>query len=295
LYAGEVRKQSGRAAESGEMGGKADVAIQRARTLNPKSGKAYLAEALLLGHNAPAQVELLEKAVAAEPDSAMLHVRLSQFLASVGRQGDALRHAENAVALDPLSSDTRRFYILTLLHSGRLALAQEEIAKAKKVWINDDQIAVVEGRMAIRYGDPVAAERLMAKALGFDEQALTIFRAYLRARQNPTATNVSMAVAAFRQMAEANPPYVNLYLLSLGRFARVDEAFRVLADPRFEQFIDTDTLFRPEFRSPRQDPRFIAAVAGRGLVDYWHSSGHWPDFARNQGCGTNAGKRRRNT
>ena len=33
----------------------------------------------------------------------------------------------------------------------------------------------------------------------------------------------------------------------------------------------------------RRDPRFMPLVQRLGLVDYWRSSGHWPDFCSEPG------------
>ena len=39
------------------------------------------------------------------------------------------------------------------------------------------------------------------------------------------------------------------------------------------------TLY-PAFRTFRYDPRFMRFVARTEVLDYWRSSGHWPDFCR---------------
>jgi hypothetical protein len=39
-----------------------------------------------------------------------------------------------------------------------------------------------------------------------------------------------------------------------------------------------DVLFRPYFADVRKDPRFMVVAERAGLIDYWRSSGHWPDF-----------------
>ncbi len=44
----------------------------------------------------------------------------------------------------------------------------------------------------------------------------------------------------------------------------------------------------------RRDPRFMQLAARLGLVDYWRSSGHWPDFCADPGlpynCRTEANR-----
>jgi hypothetical protein len=41
---------------------------------------------------------------------------------------------------------------------------------------------------------------------------------------------------------------------------------------------DTGFLFARSTESMRRDPRFMKLAARIGLVDYWQSSGRWPDF-----------------
>jgi hypothetical protein len=40
----------------------------------------------------------------------------------------------------------------------------------------------------------------------------------------------------------------------------------------------TVTLFFPQDRALRRDPRFMALAAHLGLLDYWTRTGKWPDF-----------------
>jgi hypothetical protein len=37
-------------------------------------------------------------------------------------------------------------------------------------------------------------------------------------------------------------------------------------------------LFRPVTNGARQDPRFLQVAKRLGLLDYWRSTGKWPDF-----------------
>ena len=67
-------------------------------------------------------------------------------------------------------------------------------------------------------------------------------------------------------------------LQTLGHFGRVDEAYRAMAPPQILPWIGTEVLFRPQMRSVRNDPRFIALAARLGLLAYWQNAGIWPDF-----------------
>ena len=36
--------------------------------------------------------------------------------------------------------------------------------------------------------------------------------------------------------------------------------------------------FRPELHEFRKEPRFLQVMKRAKLLDYWRTSGHWPDF-----------------
>jgi hypothetical protein len=38
------------------------------------------------------------------------------------------------------------------------------------------------------------------------------------------------------------------------------------------------TLFRPTLNRLREKPRFLQIAKLYGLLDYWRTSGNWPDF-----------------
>jgi hypothetical protein len=46
---------------------------------------------------------------------------------------------------------------------------------------------------------------------------------------------------------------------------------------------DIGLLYAPTTSSMRRDPRFVALAARLGLVEYWRSTGHWPDFCAEPG------------
>jgi hypothetical protein len=56
-------------------------------------------------------------------------------------------------------------------------------------------------------------------------------------------------------------------------FAMADRWTRVMGGWSTPQF-----LFPPDASALRRDRRFIALATKIGLVDYWRSTGKWPDF-----------------
>ncbi|MEJ7777909.1 MAG: hypothetical protein WKF52_11160 [Sphingomicrobium sp.] len=39
-------------------------------------------------------------------------------------------------------------------------------------------------------------------------------------------------------------------------------------------------LFRPALKDIRRDRRFMQVAKRIGLLNYWRTSGHWPDFCQ---------------
>ena len=83
-------------------------------------------------------------------------------------------------------------------------------------------------------------------------------------------------------------------LVGLGR---VDQAYRVMADPqRFAtlQGSGAEIPFRENMRAFRLDPRFMVLANRLGLARYWQSSQVWPDFCRDKdlpyNCKAEAGR-----
>lgn len=262
------------------------LAIQNTRRLNPHSGKAYMAEGALAGKDRLRHLQMMERAVEVEPNTAMLHAVLANHLRTVGRMTESIEEAQKAVALDPLSSGARAAFIRALVEDGRTTKALSELTKAEKIWPNSASIQQATFGVNAYYGDPKRAEQLLA-TLSLDEQGLARFRTLLRARENPTESNIEAMIANSKSVAEANPLYTDQHAGALAMFGKVEDAFAVLSDPRNRRFIDTSILFLPEFKEVRADARFMAVAADLGLVKYWTVSGHWPDFCVRPGLSYN--------
>ena len=258
------------------------AAIQNARRLNPNSGKAYMAEGALAGKAKLAHLKMMERAVEVEPNTAMLHAVLSHHLRTVGRMNESIDQAQQAVALDPLSPGARAGYVRALMEGGRPTQAASELTKAQKIWPNAASIRQATLGLNAYYGDPKRAEQFLS-TVGLDEDGLARFRVFLRAREDPTSENVAATIANSKAVAEANPVNVSDYASVLAMFGKTDEVFAVLSDPQYRRFVDSSTLFLPEFKQVRADPRFMALAADTRLIKYWTASGHWPDFCSRPG------------
>jgi hypothetical protein len=67
-------------------------------------------------------------------------------------------------------------------------------------------------------------------------------------------------------------------ILDLETIGATDAAFTILNAKRDLSDFATDELFRPEGEAMLRDARFMPLAARLGLLDYWRSTGHWPDF-----------------
>ena len=66
----------------------------------------------------------------------------------------------------------------------------------------------------------------------------------------------------------------------LNNVGRPDAAFEAVAWAAAKGVTEADPgpLFRPEADGMRRDPRFMPLAEKLGVVDFWRSSGKWPDF-----------------
>jgi hypothetical protein len=70
-------------------------------------------------------------------------------------------------------------------------------------------------------------------------------------------------------------------IANLSQLGFVDDAFRLADRYSAAAMTRVDSpafLFDPGMAAARRDPRFMAFAARLGLVDYWRSTGKWPDF-----------------
>lgn len=253
-------------------------AIAMARKLDPNSALTYDAEFHLNDNDSFRALQILQKGAEVDPEYGMIQMHLSDELRSVGRMSDSVAAAENAVGLEPQSSYTRYQYILALIYSGQFSKAKADIAEALKKWPNDDAINLAVFAYQFRYGDPHAALQLLPRIAQSSDAEMDPDRKLIAARLDPSPAKIDAAIAELTERSSKEPSDLNEVLAADGTFGRVDQAYQLLQDPRFQPAVATEILFRPDFAAFRADPRFMQVAARLGLVRYWRKSGYWPDF-----------------
>lgn len=257
-------------------------AIATARRLNPDSARTYDAEYHLYSNDRFRALQILTKGVEANPDDGLLQMHLADELLSVGRMSDSVDAAQRAVALEPGSPYARSEYISALVVAGQFSKAKAEIAAARKKWPNAPEIDFAEFTFQFRYGEPRTALELLPKIGNQSDADLALSRKVIEARANPTPARIDDAIAALEARWGKDPRTRGNVFRALGEFGRFDQAYRMLEDPAFQPFVETDVLFRPDYAGLRADPRFMAVAARLGLVRYWRESGYWPDFCSSE-------------
>ena len=252
--------------------------IASARLLNRDLAAAYEAEISLLPIEAYARrLNLADRAVAANSDDPLPYSIRSSVLFSVGRLKEAIDDAQHAAQLNPLSPQLREGYIGTLADSGRLEAALQELQKAERLWPDSKSLAAVRFRIYLRYGDPLVARQLIRSGAGSAWQSN--FESFLQARIDPTPSNVERAIEDARAFYKrSNNAEVHL-VQTLSIFHREPELLALLMRvPLREATWVTDVMFRPAARQFWRDPHSLAYAKRVGLLQYWRTSGKWPDF-----------------
>jgi tetratricopeptide (TPR) repeat protein len=249
--------------------------IEAARRIDPDMPEADVAEAALLPLTAYAdRLKLLDQAVANGPDNPLPLVARSMELMRVGRMGDAVTDAEKASRLRPLLPPGRFAYVMALIYRGQPERAATELAAAQRVLPWARNLTEAQFRLNLRYGDANQALRLL-HAYGTSRA----HEAFLAARLDPSEVNVQRAIGASKEVFDRFG-YASSYAEVLGAFGKQDELYRALLSlpANHPDPLLASVLFRPVTNGARQDPRFLQVAKRLGLLDYWRSTGKWPDF-----------------
>jgi len=225
------------------------------------------------------RMRLVEAAVRAAPANADIAVIHAQYLLNVGRSNDAVTEARRSTQEDPLSPLNRQAAVIALGYAGRTAEAEHELREADALWPGASSLREARFLLYLRFADPKEAIRLRQSGLPMPDMSPFV-GSFLTARANPTPANVELALRDARAVYAKTPSAISHLTQVLGAFHREDELFPILLNWQYPDKVDqiTDVLFRPALRNFRHDPRFMRVAARLGLLQYWQSSGNWPDF-----------------
>ena len=256
--------------------------IAAARRLNADIPELFVAESVLLPLTAYARrSELLERAVRLDSDNPDLLLMRAELNLGVGRNADVSEDVTRAVELNPLSPGLRSHMIASLAYVGRVETAFQELRRAEDLW--PDSVAIEDARFRLnnRYGDPkLGLQMLKAGKMRLQPMVSPMVERFLIARIDPTEANVARAMTEAERRVSSDPRSIGDLIQTAGEFGREEQLYRVLLSWRNDDELRVlgEVLFRPTLAKFRQDPRFMRVAERARLVDYWRSSGKWPDF-----------------
>jgi tetratricopeptide (TPR) repeat protein len=249
--------------------------IRAATKIAPDLPEITIAQSYLLPTTEHAKLlDLLAKAKAQAPDKPEIYSEEVTALMRVGRMSEAIASARRAAELDPLSPSTETQLIMTLAHSGRVGEARQELQRAEKIWSGTGALRDAEYGFNLRYGDARAALKMQPFALAEADEL------YARARENPSPQNIDALARWFRPfVTKRDPSFAGVAVQALGQFHQTDDVFQWLAMVPTSHLAEAFyVLFRPYLADVRKDPRFMLVAKRAGLINYWRSSGIWPDY-----------------
>lgn len=288
-----MHAKSGEGARIAQASEEARLAAERALALDPTSGKAYAALALLeplCGAYAAAEA-LFERALAVGPDDVDVLEKYSRWLHSVGRTEAALAHITHAFRLDPLYHQGANWYAVLIGLRGRLEDAFEVWDRARARWPDFDVLVFNPLNFAAYSGDWARVEALIAHAQAHHLDSLMMrnsidFAQNLRARR-PQAGGE--AIARLRKELAETGTVALTPLVAVHDQGLKDEVFDLVERASFRHLFELGgrlpngdyglhVLFNAN-TGIRDDPRFVGLCAKLGLCEYWVATGRWPDCA----------------
>lgn len=253
---------------------KADLAA--ARKINPNLPDAYLAQAVLVPDSEYAEkLRLVNRAIELEPDNSDAYAVRAAVLQLVGRMKDAIVEARRAMQLDPLSPGTRNGYILALAVAGHSDTARQELQNAERLWPGASSVAGMRATFNLRFGDPREAWDYFRKDPSADWMNA---RSYLEARADRTPAKIERALQDAEKLYRRHPRSLQHLIQVYGEFDRNGQLLELLLKAPEAELILVDMTFRAPSVDFWHDPRALRVAQRAGLLDYWRSSGQWPDF-----------------
>lgn len=250
--------------------------LSAAKKVNPNLPEVYAADiALLSDHAYIDKIQLANRAVELNPDSAVALAARSQLFQFVGRMRDGVVDARRAMQREPLSPAARNNYFYALVYAGLHDAAVRELVESERIWPGATSVAAARFAFNLRYGN--ARQALDYLRLNPSADWMNA-RSYLEARTEPTPENVARAIRDAQMLYKRTPNAIQHLIQVYTEFDRDDELLTLLSTAPQAVVEHVVLTFRPTGFEFWRDPRALAVARRAGLLDYWRESGQWPDF-----------------
>lgn len=275
----------------------ARAAAERALAIDPANGAAHKALFMLEppAGRFLAREEQLERARAAQPADGELLWALYVHYLSVGRLDPSARMAEESYRIDPLRPMNVIGYANSLYTAGQANQALALMRHAIDRWPTDATIFVIAMWTAAVHNeldfvrDMLRSDwqhRYPERVHFFVERVVGVAKGIVHT-PGDLLENSLRHVEERSSKGEAPIGYAALCAY-LG--ADLNSLYDLIDRMPIERLLEPDALLPPLDGLPnlflrvnvrlRQSPRFVDLCRRLGLIDYWQSSGHWPDCAQ---------------
>lgn len=281
-----------------------EFAAAHALALDPKQADARTA--LIMLRSAYGDWLMVERGLRGVLADSPRHVEAAGELAalfqSVGRVGACGEIIDSLAQRLPLSPVYQYRHGFSLWSRGRQGDADRALDRAMALWPRHPNVWFARLWLSAFTGRANAAlsqiDDVETRPADMTVQAAALLRTSMSALQSRAPAAVQAAVDANLAAARAGPGGSVSAIMTLAGLGRLDEAFTVANSyllrqgasigplrARGAQVATTDTrhrhtqvLFVPVTEPLRADPRFLPMCEACGLADYWRAAGRWPDF-----------------
>jgi TolB-like protein/tetratricopeptide (TPR) repeat protein len=215
---------------------------------------------------------------------------ISWLLRLTGRLRASLEEAERIYRLDALDPMSANLVALARMATGHVAEAvpvyEDLVARIPEMSFPISSLL----RAHAFLGDWAAVDRLLALAATRPLREFQDTIPFVRAKRDPSSDNL----AAYRSEFEAHVAITGgvdvARLVYAAHLGLLDEAYRAADQARLgpagastdimgPDGYRTALLFQAGMPELRNDPRFVRLCTRLGLVEFWRSTGRWPDCA----------------
>lgn len=257
--------------EAAALHREARATAEKALRLDPRTPKAHLAIAInhRRGTDFAQREAHLTRAHEIDPNLNPGRIEYMWLLQEVGRVKEA-----RAVTEQLLDSGDPRTSVFTLYPAATLAADAGDLSEARN-------LARQVQQQNPGFGGHVIAQIELWWAP--PAEALALWRERAKGPHASPFAGCAVAWLEARVAGAALPPACagldpENQLRILGGEGDVDAAYAVLNRMRAAGPFNSSVLFERRMAAVRADPRFMPLARDLGLLDYWRSSGHWPDF-----------------
>jgi TolB-like protein len=213
-------------------------------------------------------------------------------LGAVGRNRDSLAVAETARRLDPMSPVIRSLHAISLWRAGRIDEGRDGMAETLRLWPDDHHTAAALITASIFEGDWSTIDGLIdpARLEQYPLREYSVLLALVSIMRSASPGANGMLLAMLKHRIETTGHVDPMSLIWPAQAGLAKETYDLVESARFGPSggpadvlgfngYRTMMMFSAPFTLLRADPGFATVCARLGLVDYWLTTGVWPDCA----------------